>query len=174
MYVRSYGHLANPFNMNQKSLAYQKKVLNPWVLRFGMWRRLPSVAFWGMRITELTEERCSVLIPFTWFTQNPFKSIYFGALSGGAELSTGALCEMMIIGKGNFSMLVTGFRAEFIKKATTNVTFTCNQGKQLSDVLDQMTQAGDTSTLVMEATGHNILGELIGKAYIQWSFKRKS
>lgn len=160
--------------MNQKSLTYQKKVLIPWVLRLGMWRRLPSIAFWGMRIMELTEVRCCVLIPFSWFTQNPFKSIYFGALSGGAELSTGALCEMMIIGKGNFSMLVTGFRAEFIKKATTNVTFTCDQGKQLSDVLDQMNLAGDTGTLEMIAIGHNTQGELIGKAYIQWSFKRKS
>ena len=160
--------------MHHKSLDYQRKVLQPWVLRLGMWRRLPSVAFWGMRITELTGERCSVLIPFTWFTKNPFKSIYFGALSGGAELSTGALCEMMIIGKGNFSMLVTGFRAEFVKKATTNVTFTCDQGNELSSVLDQMTNAGDTGILEMVATGHNIHGELIGKAYIQWSFKRKS
>jgi len=80
----------------------------------------------------------------------------------------------MIIGKGNFSMLVTGFRAEFVKKATTNVTFTCDQGNELSSVLDQMTNAGDTGTLEMVATGHNIHGELIGKAYIQWSFKRKS
>lgn len=159
--------------MNEKSKQYQQQALNPFLFKLGMLRRLPSVAFWGISIVTLDEARCEVKIPFTWRTQNPFGSIYFGALSGAAELSTGALCQMMIKGKGDYSMLVVGFSAEFFKKATTTITFTCDQGQILADILDKMTEKGDTGRLKMTATGRNTAGEIIGNAYIDWSFKRK-
>lgn len=159
--------------MNAQSKKYQKQALNPLLFRLGMLRRLPSVFFWGISVNVLDENRCEVSIPFKWRTQNPFGSIYFGALSGAAELSTGALCQMMIKGKGDFSMLVVGFKAEFFKKATTAITFSCEQGQELADVLDNMPNQGDTGMLEMIATGRNMNGDVIGKAYITWSFKRR-
>jgi acyl-coenzyme A thioesterase PaaI-like protein len=159
--------------MNEKSLVYRKQALNALLFRFSMLKRLPSVAFWGIKIKTLEEDRCQVLIPFTWRTQNPFGSIYFGALLGAAELSTGALCQMLIKGRGDYSMLVVGFSATFIKKATTTITFSCNQGVELAKILDGMTQKGDTGTFEMTAVGTNTNGEVVGNAIINWSFKRR-
>lgn len=159
--------------MNEKSKQYQQQALNPLLFKLGMLRKLPSVAFWGITIATLDETQCEVRIPFTWRTQNPFGSIYFGALSGAAELSTGALCQMMIKGRGDYSMLVVGFNAEFFKKATTTITFTCVQGQELARLLDSLVHKGDIGRLEMTATGRNTSGEIIGIAKIDWSFKRK-
>jgi len=149
--------------MKVKSTQYQKKVLNPVLFRIGMLKRLPSVVFWGISISWIDDQLCKVRIPFTWRTQNPFKSIYFAALAGAAELSTGALCQM----------LLADFRAEYLKKANTAITFTCDQGLELAAVLDSLTEQGDTAQFSMISTGRNDRDEVVAKAYITWSFKRK-
>jgi Domain of unknown function (DUF4442) len=159
--------------MNEKSIQYQKQVLNPFLFTLGMLKRLPSVIFWGIRITCIDEKVCKVRIPFSWRTQNPFKSIYFAALAGAAELSTGALCQMLLAGRLQHSMLVTGFRAEYFKKANTDIVFSCDQGLELADLLDTLKDTGDTAQFDMISTGRNSKDEVVAKAYITWSFKRK-
>jgi hypothetical protein len=156
-----------------KSLEYQKKVLNPWLFKIGLGIKLPSVVWWGISIKSLGADKCEVVLPFNWRSQNPFNSIYFSALAGAAELSTGALCQMYIVGLGDFSMLVTGFRAEFYKKANTTTTFTCDQGMALFTLLSSMEKPGDTGELEMIATGTNTADEIVAKAFVKWSFKRK-
>lgn len=159
--------------MDEKSIKYQQQALNPFLFKLGMLRRLPSVAFWGIRICVLNAERCEVTIPFTWRTQNPFGSIYFGALAGAAELSTGALCQMMIKGMGDYAMLVVGFKAQFVKKATTTITFSCDDGIALAAVLGTIKNSGDTASFEMTAIGKNAFGDIIGSAHILWSFKKR-
>lgn len=159
--------------MKEKSTQYQKQVLNPILFRIGMLKRLPSVVFWGISISCIDEQHCKVKIPFSWRTQNPFKSIYFAALAGAAELSTGALCQMLLADRAPHSMLVTDFRAEYFKKANTAITFTCDQGLQLAAVLDSLKEQGNTAQFSMISTGRNDKDEVVAKAYITWSFKRK-
>lgn len=151
----------------------RKKLLNPWSFKFWMWTRLPSVGFWGIRVMEIDSEKCVVKLPFSWFTQNPFKSIYFSALAGAAELSTGLLCQYYLSYLGNFSMLVIGFKAEFTKKATSDILFSCHQGSELNHVLKNLTEKGDSNTLVMISEGFNVEGQRVARMEITWSFKRK-
>ena len=146
---------------------------NPYIFWLAMLVKLPSAIFWRLRVRTLEMESCEVTIPYFWRSQNPFKSIYFAALAGAAELSTGALCQLALAGKGSFSMLVVDFRAEYFKKANTKITFTCDQGTALFDLIDKM-EKGATDQLTMISTGKNTLGETVAKFYITWSFKRKS
>jgi len=113
-----------------------------------------------------------VSIPYFWRSQNPFKSIYFAALAGAAELSTGALCQLALAGKGAFSMLVVDFKAEYSKKANTRIYFTCEQGAELFSLIDSL-QPGETNQLTMLSTGKNKAGEEVARFFITWSFKRK-
>ncbi len=159
--------------MKKKSIQYQKQVLNPFLFRLGMLRRLPSVVFWGINIVSIDDQLCKVRIPFTWRTQNPFKSIYFAALAGAAELSTGALCQMLLADRVPHSMLVTDIRAEYFKKANAPIIFTCDQGLELAAALDSLTGPGDTAQFSMISTGRNDRDEVVAKAYITWSFKRR-
>lgn len=160
-------------SLNPGALAYQKKMSNPLYFWFGMLINLPSAIFWKFRIKELNGEKCSVTLPYTWRTQNPFNSIYFAAMAGAAELSTGALCQLAISGLGKYSMLVVDFRAEYFKKANQKITFTCEQGQELASLLESL-KPNDTGKLTMISSGKNPQKEEVARFYVTWSFKRKS
>ena len=159
--------------LNKEAIEYQRKMTNPIVFWLAMLMKLPSAVFWRLRIKTLNAEKCQVTIPYFWRSQNPFRSIYFAALAGAAELSTGALCQLALAGKGSFSMLVVDFRAEYHKKANTKITFTCEQGAELFQLIEALKQ-GDTNQLTMISEGKNPSGEMVAKFYVTWSFKRKS
>ena len=124
-------------------------------------------------MVHLDSQKCHVSIPYFWRSQNPFKSIYFAALAGAAELSTGALCQLALAGKGSFSMLVVDFRAEYSKKANTKILFTCEQGAELFSLIDTL-KPGETNQLTMLSIGKNKAGEEVARFFITWSFKRKN
>ncbi|MBN7810720.1 DUF4442 domain-containing protein [Algoriphagus sp. H41] len=168
METRTSAHLLSP-----AALAYQRKMGSPLVFWFAMLLKLPSAIFWKLRIKTLTAERCEVTIPYGWRTQNPFRSIYFAALAGAAELSTGALGQLALAGRGAFSMLVVDFRAEYSKKANAKITFTCDQGSELFDLVESL-KVGEAGQLTMVSTGKNPAGEVVARFFVTWSFKRKS
>lgn len=152
---------------------YQKKMTHPLIFWLAMLVKLPSAIFWRLRIKTLNQSTCEVTIPYFWRSQNPFKSIYFAALAGAAELSTGALCQLALAGRGPFSMLVVDFRAEYFKKANTKITFSCDQGEELFSLIEQL-NPGNSSQLTLISTGKNTSGETVAKFYVTWSFKRKN
>ncbi len=155
------------------ALAYQKKMRNPFYFWFGMLIKLPSAIFWKFRLKELNAEKCVVTLPYSWRTQNPFKSIYFAAMAGAGELSTGALCQLAISDLGKFSMLVVDFRAEYYKKANQTITFTCAQGEELFRLL-QAIPPNESGKLLMISSGKNPQGDEVARFYVTWSFKRKA
>jgi hypothetical protein len=158
--------------LNDAARSYIKKMMNPLYFWFGMLLKLPSAVFWRFRMKSLSLETCEVTIPYFWRSQNPFKSIYFAAMAGAAELSTGALCQLSQAGKGKFSMLVVDFRAEYYKKANEKITFRCDQGLELNKLIDSL-NVGDSGKLTMISSGTNPQGEEVAKFFVTWSFKRK-
>ncbi len=150
-----------------------KKLTNPWKFRLGMWMRLPSVAFWRVRLDSLTENECTVSIPYSWFTKNPFKSLYFAAMAGAGELSTGLLGILHTADRGNWSTLVIGFRAEYYKKATGRIRFSCDQGQKLVDLLDRIEKSSDPATIEMVSVATNKEGIEVAKIFVTWSYKYK-
>ncbi len=160
-------------SLNKKQEDYIRKMGNPMTFWFGMLAKLPSAVFWGFRLKSISLEQCEVTIPYFWRSQNPFKSIYFAALAGAAELSTGALCQLALAGNGKFSMLVVDFRAEYFKKANQKITFTCEQGLELIKVIDSL-NVGESDKLTMVSSGTNPQGDEVARFYVTWSFKKKS
>jgi hypothetical protein len=161
------------YTLSNAAIKYQKRMTNPFIFWFAMLIKLPSAIFWKLKVKKLDTSSCQVTIPFFWRSQNPFKSIYFAALAGAAELSTGALCQLALAGKGQFSMLVVDFRAEYSKKANSKITFTCDQGLELFALIEPM-KIGETSQLTMVSSGKNTSGDTVAKFFITWSFKKKS
>lgn len=159
--------------LSKSALSFQKNMKNPLTFWMGMFFKLPSAIFWRFRVKELNAQKCEVSIPYTWTTQNPFKSIYFAALAGAAELTTGALGQLAMSGKGKYSMLVVDFRGEFFKKAEEKILFTCIQGEELFSLLESL-QVNDTGKLEMISSGKNTEGIEVARFYVTWSFRRKS
>lgn len=159
--------------MNQEALKFRKKILSKFNFFMFSLSRLPSLIWWGVRLQSLDDQNCKVTIPFSWRTQNPFKSIYFAAQAGAAELSTGMLCMQALSGRGKWSMYVIGFEAEYGVTAKTKVTFTCQDGDLLIDLLDKIEASGEPDKIVMVSTGENTNGQMVSRFKITWSFKKK-
>ena len=145
----------------------------PWKMRLYFLQRLPSCWFWGVRIKEVAPGRCRVTIPYSWRTQNPFRSIYFAALAGAAELSTGALALIALHGRGRISMLITGLEGQFLKKADTLTTFTCEQGAAIQEAVQEAIDSGEGRTARILSVGRNEAGEEVCRFWLTWSFKVK-
>jgi hypothetical protein len=155
------------------SAEYIKKITNPWVYWSLMGLKLPSIIFWGLKLKKLDRERCEVMIPFRFTTQNPFRSIYFAALNGAAELSTGIPVQMLLCDKGRASMLVTGFSATFIKKASTDTLFVCSEITKLQNIIESLSTECPKVEFHLESIGYNTLQEVVCRMNVHWSIKLK-
>ncbi len=149
------------------------KLNTPWKMWFYYLRQLPTLVFWGVRIRSCTHDRAEVTIPFSWRTQNPFRSTYFAALCGAAELSTGVLGLLSMEGKGKISMLVVSIEAVFVKKANSLTTFTCTDGSAFRATIQKAIETGAGQTLTAVSQGIQVNGEKVAEVRITWSFKAK-
>lgn len=146
---------------------------------FKMWwymlLRLPAAWFMGIRVGNVDFDRATATLPMSWRSQNPFQSIYFAALCGAGELSTGVLVLLALaqFPEKKISMLVQRVEGNFYKKATTKTTFTCEQGAAIFEAIQRAVATGEGQQLTMIAVGRSITGEVVAEMKIHWSFKCK-
>lgn len=145
----------------------------PWKMRLYFLQKLPSLAFWSVKVKHCDAQQAQVTIPFRWRTQNPFRSTYFAALCGAAEFSTGLLA-LLAIGDQRVSMLIVNLEAEFIKKAVGLTTFTCKEGKDMQAIVQQALATKEPQKIKVTSVGTNADGEVVAKMTFTWSFKAKS
>ena len=137
-----------------------------------MLQRLPAAFFAGLRVRVFEEENAVITVRYKWFTQNPFRSMYFAVQSMAAEMSTGLLASGHIHKRNPaVSMLVVGLEAKFLKKATDLVSFTCKDGEAISNMVEEAIATGEPRTIKCRSEGTNIAGEIVSEFFITWSFK---
>lgn len=159
--------------MTPAQQTFQRAILTPWKLRLFQLRRLPMAYLAGLRVRSLTPEQATVTVPFKYLTQNPFRSIYFACLSMAAELASGVLAMLHTQGQGRVAMLVVGLEAEFTKKATERITFTCPDGALLAQAIADSRATGEGRTACCTSTGRDTAGNVVAVFRITWSFKAK-
>lgn len=152
---------------------YLKNIRSAFKLKLYFIKNLPSALWWGIRVKRATTENAEVQLPYNWKTKNPFKSIYFAAQCGAGELSTGILANLARISGGDISMLVLDQKAEFIKKANTLTTFTCDEGANVFATVRKAVSTGQPQVITMTSTGRNTRGEVVSRIYITWTFKAR-
>lgn len=142
--------------------------------RLFLLKKLPAAYFCGVRVKNITEESCTVSVPFKWFSQNPFKSIYFACLAMAAELSTGALAMANVYKrKPSVSMLVVKMEAEFYKKATGKIFFKCMNGADFKNAVTKAIETNEPQMFTATSIGENEEHETVAKFLITWSFKSR-
>ena len=99
--------------------------------------------------------------------------MYFAAQCGAAELSTGLLASIAIRGQRKTSMLITKVEADFVKKATGLITFTCDEGSAIIDTVEKALQTQEGQQITVTSIGTNEKNEVVSKIYFTWSFKVK-
>ncbi len=146
---------------------------SPFKMKLYFLKKLPSLFFWNIRVEEIQPTRAKISIPYGWRTQNPFKSIYFSALAGAAELSTGLLAFLAAENQ-DISMLVVGVKGRFTKKANIRSFFICEQGQELIDTVNKAIETGEGQTVEVISRGFNENNELIAEFEFTWSFKKRN
>lgn len=136
--------------------------------------KLPSAWFWGMKIKTVDHDKGVVNLPYNWFSKNPFRSIYFAAQTGAAELSTGLLGIVAIEDKPPISMLITSVEGAFVKKADSTTTFTCNDGEKIRKAVDLAITSGEGQAVTVTSIGIDSYGDVVSRFKFTWSFKTKT
>lgn len=154
--------------------SFIKLMKHPVKFRMFLFSKLPSAFFSGVRIKDIDEAKCVVTVPYKWFSQNPFRSTYFACLAMAAEMSTGTLGLMHIYERTPaVSMLVIKLEANYFKKATGVTTFTCNDGKEIQQTIENTIANGEAQTITAKSVGVNDNGETVAEFFVTWSFKKK-
>ena len=149
-------------------------IRNPLKFRLFLLSKLPSAFFSGVRIKYADENKAIVMVPYKWFSTNPFKSTYFACLGMAAEMSTGVLAMAYTYQhEPSISMLVIKAEAHFLKKATGTTNFTCEDGLLLQQSINEASASGKAITFAARSVGTDSNGDIIAEFIITWSFKAK-
>jgi hypothetical protein len=161
--------------MNSGFQKFSKQISNPLLFRLFMLRKLPSAFFAGLRIKSFDEKQAVVAVRYKWFTQNPFRSMYFAVQSMAAEMSTGLLASGQVFQRNpRVSMLVVGLEAKFFKKAVDTISFTCIDGEAIEKAVEESIANGEGRSVTCTSIGTNKAGEKVSEFLITWSFKSKA
>ncbi len=147
---------------------------NPFKFWLFKWRLLPGAGFFGLKINQLTATSCEVGVNYGWRSRNPFKNMYFAAQCAAGELATGAVA--IVVSKGfeyPILMLVSHVEAEFTKKAVGKIAFTCDEGSQMIQVIQDGILHNKSRLFRATAIGKDEQGDIVSKVYLTWSFKAK-
>ncbi|RRQ48089.1 DUF4442 domain-containing protein [Maribacter algicola] len=136
--------------------------------------KLPSAWWCGVRLRHLDQQKAVVTVKHKWFNQNPFNSMFWAVQGMAAELSTGAMMIDQINATGKkISMLVANNKANFSKKATGEITFTCEDGHLIKDALERTMATGEGQTVWMKSVGINTDGVVVSTFHFEWTVKLK-
>lgn len=158
--------------MPQTPTEMERALLDPVKRQAFYLAKLPALSFYGISVLKLDASSCEINLPFTWRTQNPFQSIYFGAQTSAAELSTGALLLRAISGQPALSMLVVGMEGQFSKKAKADLRFTCPDGPVVAQAVERAL-AGEAQEFVLRSVGRLPDGVEASSFQFRWALKRK-
>nr|WP_299069379.1 DUF4442 domain-containing protein [uncultured Allomuricauda sp.] len=136
---------------------------------------LPSAWWCGVRVKYIDDKKTVTTVKHRWINQNPFKSMFWAVQGMAAELSTGAMVINQIKDSGRkISMLVLNNNANFSKKATGRITFTCEDGHLIEDAIKKTIETGEGQTIWMKSLGTNKDGVVVSTFNFEWTIKLKA
>ena len=155
--------------------AMLSKLRSPFWFRYFLFRSLPAAFFTGLHLTNVSESSSRVELRYSWFSKNPFRSIYFACLAMAAEMASGilALIHTRHIRPG-VSMLVLSMEASFHKKAIGRIHFLCEDGAIIRDAVQQAISSQQGITCDTISKGYDEQGYCVATFKISWTFKQRT
>ncbi len=130
-----------------------KELKATWFIRsFGL-SKVPLIFYCRPSIIKINEETTVIKIPFRRRNRNHLKSMYFGALSVGADVAGGVLAMDLIRKSGrNISLVFKDFKADFLKRPEGDTYFTCNDGPSVKKLIDETIKTGERVNMPLKIT----------------------
>jgi len=105
-------------------------------LRYFGITKIPLILFVRPSVYKINDDTAVIKIPFRRRVKNHLGSMYFGAMSIGADLSAGILAFRKIKEHNQrISLIFKSFSAEFLKRAEGHTLFTCNDGILIEELI---------------------------------------
>lgn len=119
-----------------------------WGVRGASLFKIPLLAFTWPEVLELGEAKSRLKIPMSYRTKNHLNVVYFGALCMGAEAVIALAVLDEIRKEGKIDFLFKDFKAEFLKRAESDVIFVCEQGAEIREMVKRarITKERQTAT----------------------------
>jgi hypothetical protein len=160
--------------MNPSFNIFKQLITNPIKFRFFLFQKLPAAFFAGLRIHYFDADKCVVRIKYSWFSMNPFKSVYFAVEAMAAEMCSGMLAFSQVYQHSpKVSMLVVKMEVAFVKKATGTILFSCEDGLSIQNAIEEAIATKEGKTIVCKSIGRNEANEVVAEFDFTWSFKAK-
>lgn len=117
-------------------------------LRAWAFTRIRLISYVRPRVVDLTGERCEIVVPLSRRTRNHLRSMYFGALCTGADAAA-ALAALRASRQagGRVAVIFKDMQAEFVKRAEADVHFACEQGREISELIEKADASGERQNL---------------------------
>lgn len=115
-----------------------------WKLRgFGL-LKIPLIFFCSPRLAEYSDSRVEVIFPLNYRTKNHLGSMYFGALSIGADVAGGLAAMREIQKTGNrVGLVFKDFEAQFLKRPEADVHFVSTDGGAMIELVQKALETGE-------------------------------
>lgn len=106
--------------------------------------KVPMIGYTGARLVSIDDDKVVVKIKLKRRTKNHFNSMYFGALSVGADVAGGlfAVYHAQQI-KTQVAPIFKSFEAQFHLRAESDVWFVCEQGLLVRNAIEQTKASGE-------------------------------
>ena len=146
-------------------------------LKFFGLTKIPLLWFCRPQIISITNESVEIKIPLKRRTKNHLNSMYFGALSVGADITGGFLAMMCIQNSGrNISLIFKDFKADFLKRAEGDVHFKCNQGEEVIKLVNKTIESGERENMIVhiDAFVPSISNDKVAEFQLTLSLKEKN
>ena len=124
------------------------------------------------KVIKISPDEVHVRIRLRRRTKNHLKSMYFGALAVGADTAAGI--HAFYYGKKwnhSISFAFKGMKAEFLKRATSDVVFTVNEGSAIEQAVIQARDSGERINLPVSVRALDQEGELVATFVMTISVK---
>jgi acyl-coenzyme A thioesterase PaaI-like protein len=141
------------------------------------WWKIPLIALVSPSVVELEGDRCVIRIPLRRRTRNHLGSMYFGALSIGADIAGGLLAVQLIRAeRAKVSLAFKSFRADFLKRPESDVYFVCEEGARIRALVERTLASAERHTepiaLRAEVRPANGPAETVAEFVLELSLKR--
>lgn len=154
-----------------KSIPLSKLRRNIWLLgKF----KIPILGFANPKLISINEDEVVMKIKLRRRTKNHLNSMYFGALAVGADTAAGIHAYYLGVEKGlNLSLAFKSCEAEFLKRAETDVTFVCKEGRKIAQQMVTSQSTGERQNEDIFVEAFNTQKELVATFVMTLSLKVK-
>ena len=145
-----------------------------WMIRVFGFSKVPMIYYCRPSVIYNDKEILEIKIPLNRRTKNHVNSMYFGALSIGADITGGFLALPAIQKSGKkINLVFKDFNAKFLKRAESDVHFICKDGLAVNNLVTTaiQTQERQNYTLKIIAKTPKISDDIVAEFDLTLSIK---